>query len=88
MDLEGSLLTLRVDHEENIEESHTAEQEEGGKSPTWHRTERSRLFVQRCIRLPETADTTAPDASYTDGVLSIHFPKKPPVQDSIKLAIK
>lgn len=98
MDIDKNILTLRVQREEkkqssNSEEAKDTEEEEDAsaskrKAPaTWHRTERSQVFVKRSIRLPETADTTAGKASYKDGVLSITFPKKAPVDTSMKLAI-
>ena len=92
MDIEKNVLTLKVDHEEKIQENHSGEgkKQEGSEpsAPTiWHRTERSRLFVQRSVALPETADTSAAHASYVDGVLSITFPRKPLVESTTKLTI-
>lgn len=86
MDLDKNVLTLRVDHEEKTEESHSGDPKEG--AATWHRSERSRMFVKRSIRLPEATDTAAGSASYTDGVLSIKFPKKTLADAPTKLAIK
>ena len=73
VDLDKKVLTLRVQHEEK-EEGHSGD--EKGGAPTWHRSERSRMFVKRSVCLPESADTAASAASYSDGVLAIRFPKK------------
>jgi hypothetical protein len=53
----------------------------------WHCSERGGVFAKRTIRLPRTADTSAASATYTDGVLTVRFPKKAPVDTSVKLAI-
>jgi HSP20 family protein len=85
IDIDNSVLTLKVNHEEKKEESRTEDPKEGGA--TWHRTERSRVFVKRSIMLPEAADTASGKASYNDGVLSIHFAKKALPAPSTKLQI-
>ena len=89
VDIEKHMLTLKVNHEEMKEEKGAvAEGKEGEPAPpTWHRTERSSMFVQRSVRLPETADASQASASYKDGVLAITFPKKPLVATSTRLPI-
>lgn len=87
--IEKHVLTLKVDHEESKEEEGGADEREGQPAPpTWHRTERSRTFVQRSVRLPEAADTAHARASYADGVLTIAFPKKAPVDTTTRLTIQ
>ena len=94
VDIEKNVLTLKVDHEENTQESHSAPPQpqqadaaDASAPVTWHRTERSRTFVKRSVVLPDSADTTAAHASYVDGVLAITFPKKPVVDSATKLVI-
>jgi HSP20 family protein len=86
VDIDNNVLTLRVDHEEKKEETNSEDPKREGAT-TWHRTERSRVYVKRSITLPEAADTAAGKASYNDGVLSIHFPKKAPAAPATKLTI-
>jgi HSP20 family protein len=86
VDIDSNVLTLKVDHEEKKEESQAADPKEEG-STTWHRSERSRVFVKRSVKLPEAADTSSGKASYTDGVLSIQFPKKALAPPPTKLTI-
>jgi HSP20 family molecular chaperone IbpA len=79
IDIDNNVLTLKVNHDQKKEKSHTDDPKEGGA--TWHRTESSRVFVKRSIMLPEATDTASGKASYNDGVLSIHFfEKKRPSQ--------
>lgn len=100
VDIDNNVITLTVQqHEENKHDSNSPtpetalekEQDQAkgdtDSSTTWHHTERSGVFAKRSIRLPETADTTAGNASYEDGVLSITFPKKAPVDTTMKLTI-
>ena len=92
VDIEKNVLTLKVDHEEKTQESHSGQskKDEGSEATapiTWHRTERSRMFVKRSVVLPESADTSAAHAAYTGGVLAITFPKKPVVEAATKLVI-
>lgn len=46
--------------------------EEGTK---WHRSERSRTWCRRSVRLPETAKLDAIKAKYDNGVLTVEVPK-------------
>ena len=46
--------------------------EEGAK---WHRSERSRMWARRSVRLPETARLDGIKAKYLDGVLTVAVPK-------------
>lgn len=92
VDIEKNVLTLKVDHEENTQESHSAPPQQADAADasapvTWHRTERSRMFVKRSVVLPESADTATAHASYVDGVLAITFPRKPVVDSATKLVI-
>jgi HSP20 family protein len=86
IDIDNNVLTLKVDHEEKKEETSSEDPKQKGAT-TWHRTERSRVYVKRSIMLPEAADTAAGKASYNNGVLSIHFPKKAPAAPATKLTI-
>jgi HSP20 family protein len=86
VDIDNNVLTLTVDHAEKKEETSTEDPKQEG-STTWHRTERSRVYVKRSIMLPETADTAAGKASYSNGVLSVHFPKKALAAPPTKLPI-
>ena len=92
VDLDKNVLTLSISHEEKKEagndlpegsdagaaaEADTCEAAKASEGkPTWHRSERSRWFVQRKVTLPECADTSTAEASYSDGVLTIKFPKR------------
>lgn len=73
--LDKGVLTLTVDHKEEKQDTGGGDEQHHAK---WHRTERSRKFLQRRLRLPPAADTSAASATYSDGVLAIHFPKKDP----------
>jgi HSP20 family protein len=86
VDIDNNVLTLKVAHEEKKEETRTDDPEKEGAT-TWHRTERSRVYVMRSIVLPEAANTDAAKATYNNGVLSINFPKKAPAPPPIKLSI-
>lgn len=57
------------------------------KKDGWHRSERSFGRVERSIRLPETADMDASEASFKDGVLELKFGKRdPPNRRRIEIA--
>lgn len=61
---------LQVDSKSEKEE----DKEEGGVK--WHRTERRSTFVQRALRLPESANMDDIKARYDNGVLMLDVPKK------------
>lgn len=86
--MEKNVLTLTVNLEEKKGDS-TSEvsEKEEGFGTTWHHRERSSVFVKRTVQLPESADTSAASASYTDGVLIITFPKKSLAATTAKLTI-
>lgn len=84
MGLDKGVLTLTVDHKEEKEENGGGDEEQHAK---WHRTERSRKFLQRRLPLPDSADTGAASATYSDGVLAIHFPRKDP-ESATSIVIK
>ncbi len=50
--------------------------EKGDKKKGWHRIERRYTGFYRYIGLPEGADIEKIDASYKNGILEIHIPKK------------
>jgi HSP20 family molecular chaperone IbpA len=50
--------------------SQDKKQDEKGKLK-YHRTERSSTWVQRSLRLPESADLSKISAKYADGVLQM-----------------
>jgi len=66
-----------------IEGERRQEKEEKGK--TFHRIERSYGKCVRTFQLPDEVDGEKIDASFKDGVLTVHLPKseekKPPRQD-------
>ena len=49
-----------------------AKEEEGVK---WHRSERSRTFQKRSIRMPDDADMEHVKARHENGVLHVDIPK-------------
>jgi HSP20 family protein len=51
-------------------------EKESGKDTRHHRRERFQGTFARSFTLPEAVDADAVDASYRDGVLSLHIPKK------------
>lgn len=51
------------------------EEESGEEGTIWHRSERSRMWARRSVRLPETARLDAIKAKYHDGVLTVAVPK-------------
>lgn len=64
---QGNVLNIKVDQK-------AEKREEGAK---WHRYERTQSFVQRALRMPETADLDNIKARYENGVLQLDMPKKP-----------
>ncbi len=64
--VENGVLTLRGEKEQ------TEEQE--GKD--YHRVERRYGRFERSFRLPEYADETSADATFSDGILTISLPKE------------
>jgi HSP20 family molecular chaperone IbpA len=71
LNVEGDVLSLSVQKTQNKEDK--KQDEKGGVK--YHRTERSSMFVQRSLRLPESADLSKISAKYTDGVLQMEVPK-------------
>ena len=51
------------------------EKDSGEEGTKWHRSERSRMWARRSVRLPETARLDAIKAKYQDGVLTVEVPK-------------
>lgn len=51
------------------------EEQSGEEGIKWHRSERSRMWARRSVRLPETARLDAIKAKYRDGVLTVAVPK-------------
>jgi HSP20 family molecular chaperone IbpA len=85
IDIEGDTLKLSVKaaaktEEESGEMKVKDESKVGGTA--WERQRRERMrerwtsFAPRSIRLPTSADLDSISASYVDGVLMIHVPKK------------
>lgn len=68
--VEQDVLTIKVDQKKEKEE----ETEKGGAK--YHRYERSTQFVQRSLRMPETANMEAITAKYENGVLCLDIQKK------------
>ncbi|MEF8787802.1 MAG: Hsp20/alpha crystallin family protein [Planctomycetota bacterium] len=64
--VENGVLTLRGEKEQ------TEEKEE----KNYHRVERRYGRFERSFRLPEYADETNADATFSDGILTITLPKK------------
>lgn len=59
------------------------------KGTGWHRVERSYGSFQRTIPLPRQADPNNIEATFKQGVLSVHIPKLPGSQsDARKISIK
>jgi HSP20 family protein len=83
IDVDGNILTLSVNQKKEKER----EEKDKDTGITWHHSERSSWFVKRAVRLPDTANTAAAKATYTDGVLAIDFPKKSIEDTKTKLAI-
>jgi HSP20 family protein len=71
VNVHGDMVNLKVERETGKDET----KEEGGVKI--HRSERSHQFVQRTVRLPETAEMEKIKASYKDGVLHLEVPKRP-----------
>jgi len=70
VEVENNMLSIKVDTKSETKED---KEEEG---VTWHRYERSSSFVQRSLRMPETANLENISAKYESGVLSLTVPKK------------
>jgi len=68
LNVDADVLSISVDKVQEKEEPG----EEGTK---WHRSERSRMWARRSVRLPETARLDAIKAKYHDGVLTVAVPK-------------
>jgi len=66
------------------------EQEKKEEGATWHRYERQQTFVQRSLRMPESADLDNVTAKYENGVLSLNVLKKkvPKGDEKKKIAVK
>lgn len=77
-----NVLMLKV----NAKKEDKKEKEENGIK--WHHTERSHAFVQRSLRMPETADMEHISASYTDGTLRVTVPKREAPQKSKRITIE
>ena len=75
------MLTLGVDSKKE----ETKESEEEGIK--WHHTERSRTFMKRSLRMPETADMSNISAGYENGTLKVTIPKREVPQKSKRIAI-
>lgn len=71
LNVDGDVLSLSVQKSESKEDK---KEDENGKVK-YHRTERSSAWVQRSLRLPESADLSKISAKYTDGVLHMEVPK-------------
>ncbi|CAK0787818.1 hypothetical protein CVIRNUC_011040 [Coccomyxa viridis] len=69
VNVEGDVLT--ISHDRSAEKKEKKE-ENGIK---YHRVERSSAFVQRRMRLPESADMSKVKAAYTNGTLILDIPK-------------
>lgn len=81
LDVEKDVLTLGVDSKKE----ETKESEEQGVK--WHHTERSRTFMKRSLRMPETADMGNISAGYENGTLKVSIPKREVQQKSKRIAI-
>lgn len=71
LSVDGDVLSLSVQKSQAKEDK---KQDEKGKLK-YHRTERSSTWVQRSLRLPESADLSKISAKYADGVLQMEVPK-------------
>jgi HSP20 family protein len=68
LNVEGDVLSISVQRENKTEDK----EEEGVK---YHRSERSMMYANRALRLPETADLEHVKAKYENGVLEVEVPK-------------
>jgi HSP20 family protein len=69
VNVEGDVLTISHEHAARKEDK----KEDNGVK--YHRVERSSAFVQRRVRLPESADMSKIKAAYTNGTLTLDIPK-------------
>jgi HSP20 family protein len=81
LDVENDVLSLSVETKQEKEEDTTE------KGVEWHHTERSRMFMKRSLRLPDTADLENVKASYEQGVLKVVVPKREVVNKNKRIAI-
>jgi HSP20 family protein len=81
--VDGNVLSIKAEKKEEKEE-------EGGTGETgrWHRKERSRSFVQRSIRMPESADLENIKAKLEGGTLSLQIPKKAEAETRRRIAVE
>lgn len=81
LDVEKDVLSLSVESKQETQE----EKEEQGVK--WHHSERSRFFMKRSLRLPETADMENIKAGYENGVLKVVVPKREVPNKNKRIAI-
>jgi HSP20 family protein len=81
LDVDNDVLTLSVETKQEA----TEEKEEQGIK--FHHTERSRSFMKRSLRLPETADMDNIKAGYENGVLRVTVPKREVPNKNKRIAI-
>lgn len=74
LSVDNNTLTIKGEKRQDHEEKGTG----------WHRVERSYGTFLRTIPLPSTVDTSAIEAGFKQGVLSIHLPKLPESQTNAK----
>ena len=82
--VDGNVLSIKAEKKEEKEE-------EGGTGKTggrWHRKERSSTFVQRSLRMPESADLENIKARLEGGTLSLQIPKKPEQETRRRIAVE
>eukprot|EP00884_Botryococcus_braunii_P023275 jgi/Botrbrau1/9631/Bobra.0131s0011.1 len=79
--VESNILTI------SVQQDSKKEGEGEDKGVKFHRSERSSMFMQRSIRLPETADLAKIKAKYENGTLSLDVPKVPNEKRSLTVAI-
>jgi HSP20 family molecular chaperone IbpA len=89
IDIEGDVITIGMDDKSMEQHREKARHlaEGGDKSVTLHRVERSTLFKNRALRLPENAETSKIGASYENGVLYVTIPKKTEVEKTKRITI-
>lgn len=81
IDVDGDTLSVSVTHTETREEGDPEGEENGNEAEVVserkvHRRERSSMYLERSVRLPDTADMEQVDAKLQDGVLTLRVPKK------------
>ena len=81
--VDGNVLSIKAEKKETKDE-------EGGTAKTgrWHRKERSTSFVQRSLRMPDSADLENIKARLEGGTLSLQIPKKPEQETRRRIAVE